>query len=216
MMKKSILVILSALLALSALLSGCQKQDNEGTAQTTPSTTEATLAATSQGETTQMQSATEQTTLQTTPSQTTASQTSAQQTDPPAVSLDEMTTEAIIQILAAEAGLGSDYMSAPMQSGDIGTVVGNFDFHPTFKEGTMMVPMIGSEPFVLAVLRLAPEQDAAAFASDMEKHAVLNKWVCVCADTAKALSREQTVVFFMCSQGRATTLERAFYQLCGQ
>lgn len=113
----------------------------------------------------------------------------------------EGTVEDVLQAFLDKSGFeGSSFFEVfPVDEENVAGVVGDFEFKPEFESAVGYGPMIGSQAFSMAIFRLSPEQDAEAFAKELEAKADKNKWICVSADTVETAINGRDVLFIMTS-----------------
>ena len=88
------------------------------------------------------------------------------------------------------------------------------------KEAAISEPMMGSQAYSLAVVRVKDAADSEKVAKEMLNGIDPRKWICVEADNLRAMTKGDLVLFFMVDSSFAETvtvdeIEEAFTTVCG-
>lgn len=82
-----------------------------------------------------------------------------------------------------------------------------------FAECVYNMPMVGSQPYQLVLLRAEEGADVEALKATIKEKANPRRWVCVCADTVKVESVGNTIMFIMSRTDVAEGIAEAFLNL---
>ena len=134
----------------------------------------------------------------------------------------EGTPEEIIEAIYAEKSVGLNLMTLPIELSDADAVRYNLglDDASAVKEAAVSEPMMGSQAYSLAVVRVNDAADAEATAKAMLEGIDQRKWICVEADSLRVMTKGDVVLLFMVDTQFADTvtadeIEAAFTKLCG-
>ncbi|MGM9661610.1 MAG: hypothetical protein ACI3WR_00780 [Oscillospiraceae bacterium] len=132
------------------------------------------------------------------------------------------TPEEIIEAVYAEKSVGLNLMTMAVDLGDADAVQYNLGLADAskVKEAAVSEPMMGSQAYSLAVVRVNDAADAESVANDMLSGINQSKWICVEADDLKVMTKGDVVLLFMVSSSFADTvtadeMEAAFTAVCG-
>ena len=132
------------------------------------------------------------------------------------------TPEEIIEAVYAEKSVNLNLMTLAVDLGDEYAVKYNLglDDVSKVKEAAVSEPMMGSQAYSLAVVRVNDAADAEEVANAMLNGIDQRKWICVEADTLKVMTKGDLVLLFMVDSGFAETvtvdeMEAAFTTVCG-
>ena len=134
----------------------------------------------------------------------------------------EGTPEEIIEAVYAEKSVGLNLMTMPVDLEDAEAVKYNLgiDDASNVKEAAISEPMMGSQAYSLAVVRVKDAADSEKVAKEMLNGIDPRKWICVEADNLRAMTKGDLVLFFMVDSSFAETvtvdeIEEAFTTVCG-
>ena len=137
-------------------------------------------------------------------------------------SAPEGTPSEIIDAIYAEKTVDLNLMTIDIALDDADAVRYNLGLEDASKLEAAAVsePMMGSQAYSLAVVRVKDAADAAATAQAMADGIDQRKWICVEADTLRVMTKGPVVVLFMVDSRLADTvtiddIEKAFTTVCG-
>lgn len=137
-------------------------------------------------------------------------------------SAPEGTPSEIIDAIYAEKTVDLNLMTIDIALDDADAVRYNLGLEDASKleAAAISEPMMGSQAYSLAVVRVKDAADAAATAQAMADGIDQRKWICVEADTLRVMTKGPVVVLFMVDSRLADTvtiddIEKAFTTVCG-
>ncbi len=129
-------------------------------------------------------------------------------------SVDDISLENLAYLFMDMTDLGLASSCTVTPDASAATVIGNDEFDLSYEEGISIDPMMFPNTFTLGIFRVANGGDAKNFASELEKKANRQKWVCVGADIAEAEVSGRTVLFIMADRNRADKILDCFENIC--